>query len=529
MKEPTLEQQTAIDYDGNCVITACPGSGKTYTIIEKIKKHTKDLKNYQGIIAISFTNKAAQEIKSRLRGEKTTNFFVGTIDSFYLREIIFPFAKFITNNLPEEYKVSTQSNHNIKNWFFSDSSSSYHDYFLESIERGVIFLDKVSDTALYILIHVPASVTYLKAKYKMIFVDEYQDCSDKQHFIWKYLVHKGLILVAVGDINQSIFGFNGSSPRFLQELIDSPKFSNFPLTINHRSHKSIVDYATKFLNEARVIQNPTTEKRVTKVSVSGNEEQIAYQLDVRLEGLLTAYDISKQNEVVILCKSNDMVERMSHLLEFPHKAHTKSPFANEGDFERLCSDILSNYFLYKSREISMLDFVDSIVKKEKNKELYRTVKHEMSKIFIKDERYLEDTITYFSSLGSLLLNTDNNTNELLNIIKDPNKLAYFKPATENQIQIMTYHKSKGLEFDIVIMLDCYKYIFPYESKKGYGDDFKDSENLHYVGLTRAKKAVYIILGTSRFRPKSQDFFSAQESIFISRHQLDSIRNNLIWE
>lgn len=529
MKEPTVQQQTAINYDSNCVITACPGSGKTYTIIEKIKRQSKDLKNYQGIIAISFTNKAAQEIKNRLRGEKTTNFFVGTIDSFYLSEIIYPFSKYLTNNLPEEYELSSQPNENINNWSFVDSTSSSYDYFLNSLRSGLIFLDKVADTALFILLHVPESVTYLKAKYKMIFVDEYQDCSDKQHIIWKCLVNKGLILVAVGDIDQSIFGFNGSNPQFLQELLSSPNFCNFQLTINHRSHKSIVDYATKFLNEGYVIEDPTPEKRVTKVRVSGNEEQIANQLDARLEGLLTDYDIRKRNEVVVLCKSNDMVERISHLLEFPHKAHTKSPFANEGDFEKLCSDVLSNYFLYKSKEISMLDFVDSLVKKEKNKELYRTVKHEMSKIFIKDERNLEDTITYFSYLGSLLLNTDNNINELLNIINDPSKLAYFKPATENQIQIMTYHKSKGLEFDLVIMLDCYKYIFPYEYNGSYGNDFRDSENLHYVGLTRAKKAVYIMLGTSRFRPRSQDFTSAQESIFISRHELDSIRNNLIWE
>jgi DNA helicase-2/ATP-dependent DNA helicase PcrA len=172
----------------------------------------------------------------------------------------------------------------------------------------------------------------------------------------------------------------------------------------------------------------------------------------------------------------------------------------------------------------MIDFIESLIKKEKNEQLYRIVKNEVRKIFSKDEQNLEDSITCFSSLASLLLkNNETNIHELLNIVRDSNKLAHFKPATENQVQIMTYHKSKGLEFDLVIMLDCYKYIFPYESIEGYGNDFKNSENLHYVGLTRAKKAVYILLGTTRFRPKRQDFTIAQESIFISRHQLDTIR------
>ncbi|EGP5718407.1 ATP-dependent helicase, partial [Enterococcus faecium] len=69
MKQPTMEQMKVIEYDGNCVITACPGSGKTFTIVEKIKCHTKNLKSYEGIVAISYTNKAADEIKNRLKGE----------------------------------------------------------------------------------------------------------------------------------------------------------------------------------------------------------------------------------------------------------------------------------------------------------------------------------------------------------------------------------------------------------------------------------------------------------------------------
>lgn len=63
MKKPTTEQIRVINSDNNCVVTACPGSGKTFTIVEKIKRHSKDLKNYEGLVAISFTNKAAEEIK----------------------------------------------------------------------------------------------------------------------------------------------------------------------------------------------------------------------------------------------------------------------------------------------------------------------------------------------------------------------------------------------------------------------------------------------------------------------------------
>ena len=55
VKEPTREQQLIIDHPGNTVVTAKPGSGKTYTVVEKISKVLTSLPDYKGVIAISFT------------------------------------------------------------------------------------------------------------------------------------------------------------------------------------------------------------------------------------------------------------------------------------------------------------------------------------------------------------------------------------------------------------------------------------------------------------------------------------------
>lgn len=64
-KEPTQEQHSIINYPGNIVVTAKPGSGKTYTVVEKIIKVLPSLPDYKGVIAISFTNKASDELKKR--------------------------------------------------------------------------------------------------------------------------------------------------------------------------------------------------------------------------------------------------------------------------------------------------------------------------------------------------------------------------------------------------------------------------------------------------------------------------------
>ena len=105
-KEPTQEQQNIIDYPGNTVVTAKPGSGKTYTVVEKIGKVLTLLPDYKGVIAISFTNKASDELKKRCnrKGISAKQSFFGTIDKFYISQIIIPFASHLTN-CTAEYSV----------------------------------------------------------------------------------------------------------------------------------------------------------------------------------------------------------------------------------------------------------------------------------------------------------------------------------------------------------------------------------------------------------------------------------------
>ena len=100
-KEPTQEQQMIIDYPRNTVVTAKPGSGKTYTVVEKISKVLASLPDYKGVIAISFTNKASDELKKRCnqKGMSVKQSFFGTIDKFYISQIIIPFASHLQSRL----------------------------------------------------------------------------------------------------------------------------------------------------------------------------------------------------------------------------------------------------------------------------------------------------------------------------------------------------------------------------------------------------------------------------------------------
>lgn len=118
-------------------------------------------------------------------------------------------------------------------------------------------------------------------------------------------------------------------------------------------------------------------------------------------------------------------------------------------------------------------------------------------------------------------------NNLHSVIRDPHQLKNYVPARENELNIMTLHKSKGLEFNIVFHMDMYKWIIPNE----FGDESSVQQdlNLHYVGLTRAKDACYIMNGTARFRSKKNDYIFAEPSLFLSKPGLAERRKDVRWE
>lgn len=521
MKKPTIEQIRAIDSENNAVITACPGSGKTFTIIEKIKRHSKNLKSYEGIVAISYTNKAADEIMLRLKGENRKTFFIGTIDSFCLREIIFPFSKFLIKKNIDEFQVVDVPN---------DSKVKDFNYHILNLRKGIIHLNDIADISYLILKEVQECLNYLKAKYKMIFVDEYQDCREIQHLIWKFLSQEGIKLIVVGDIDQSIYSsFTDSNPKFLKELMENDNFESFELTLNHRSHKSIVDYSMRF-KEKEYIAIDQIDKRVTKVNISGSEKQLVESIEKNILKIKNMYNVKKMSDIAIFCRSNDRVSKVCQFLTIPCKDHSLRAFHEENDFNRFCSLLLIRFFQFKTKEVTKMEFLEEMVSSREDEALYKNTKMKVNTLFSKKAEELHLELNLICTLFSEIKNrqvSNQNRNELNRVLREEKLLSTFKSAGEGEIQVMTYHKSKGLEFDVVFLMDNYQYILPFEFDGKY-DSLEADENLHYVGLTRGKEAAYILIGTERYRSRSSDYVSARESIFLSRHELALLRNHEVW-
>lgn len=534
--KPTSEQIRIIEEQGSLVATAKPGSGKTYTIVEKIIDISKNLLSYQGVIAISFTRKASQELEQRYKRKSVeSNYhFFGTIDKFYISEIIIPFSKLLFGK-GEPLKVRDSIDDypkfkGLKKLKENRTDKELFELLEESLQEGLIFLEISGETALFILNNVPQCLIYLKARYTHVFIDEYQDCGEIQHEIFLKLVNNGIIGIAVGDLDQAIYAFSNRYSKYLLSLIGDDDFTHLEITRNHRCHKSISDYSLELMGVKR--EHIEQDKRVFKVNVRGTDEQIIYAIENNLEEIKTKFNISRNSDFAILCRGNGTARRAANFLSVDNKLFVDTPLDKiNGNWASLFNDILISYYLYKLNEITVLDFVSKYINEEFYYKDFRKGLELINMLFSLEDDNLEKNIKEFIKIAQLIYpeQKDERIIQLLKEILESEEALYsFKPATENEINIMTLHKSKGLEFKCVFLLDLYKWILPPEGDWVSEEDHIQALNLHYVGVTRAIEACYIMQGTQRYNESRKRYFEAIESPFLSRHNTPNLREELNW-
>lgn len=518
--KPTEQQLLIIEHDGNAVIIAAPGSGKTYVISEKIKINLTNLLDHQGIIAISYTNKASTELKNRSlsNGEDPKSSFFGTIDKFNLSEIIIPFGKQLFGIPTDEIKIKKitslpDERKNDFDWFNrnlslnkikEDQIDTIKSYFL----KGSIMIETIGVLANYVFTNSIACQNYIKSRYKYIYIDEYQDSGFEQHQIFLKIKNLNIKSVAVGDLNQSIYAFSGKDAKYLEELTNDPSFKYFKLDKNHRCHPSIINYSNFLLNSKTTLI-PTENNWVFFHRVEGNERNIATWLDEKVDSIQKAFEIEKRNQIAILTRTSRTGEIINSELKEPHKLSV----SNELDTNlNVWSAIFSNllHFVY-DHNFKFIDVIEIFASYDRfnSSELKRLseAKKVIEKTISTKNFDNQSIIKVFKTIALIIAPNSENTesvNLLSDVLNNPVELKSYEPANDNEINILTIHKSKGLEYDFVFHLDLYEWVFP-NKRPGPNNDFnnpvfgdwRQDLNLHYVGITRARKGCFLISSTKR--------------------------------
>ena len=527
--KPTTEQDAVLNDDGNVVVTAIPGSGKTYTVVKKIERIMSDCPAHKGIIAISYTNEASDELKTRCKknGITLNASFFGTIDKFYISQIIIQFARHITKNIPEYRVVSLDDLHDeykeLKNFSLNPNEEQV-DLMLHALQEGLVLLEKDGEIAYWLLTHLDSVRNFMRARFSHIFIDEYQDCGEVQHEFFLYLASLGIKAIAVGDKYQAIYAYAGRFPKYLLSLISQPGFSHYELTKNNRCHESIANYSLALLGTKVPVCD---DIRMYKVNIIGNETDIARAIDAYLSQIKEKYEIQCNSQVAILCRGNAIAKLFHDTLETPSKLFSDTELDNDrSDAGRLLKKILIGYFSEKTQSV---DMAEEWFSQEYEPMKYRKALSIFHSIFSTSKEDLYTQIDNFERILCLCLpgkNYDSSLRILREVLIDSDKMDMFAPAKDDQLNIMTLHKSKGLEFDAVFHMDLYEYVFTFPNSSDV--DYQQALNLHYVGITRAKKVCYLMIGNRRYRPKKGDFYDAEESCLISQSNLRGLRREVNW-
>jgi DNA helicase-2/ATP-dependent DNA helicase PcrA len=521
----TEEQIEAIKPQGSLVITACPGSGKTAVIAEKIRNELAELKSYQGIIAITFTRKASKELEGRCRvnGADTKCSFFGTIDSFCLSEIIYPFLnqifdgntvdlepKYESDLTPAETSIAIQLND------FDKVEAEELELIRKLYLNDTIYFPTIPALAMYIHENCAACRTYIKAKYTSIYIDEYQDSSKAQHNLFLSIVDSGLTGIAVGDLQQSIYGWRRCSPEYLKELIRRHDFTHRTVSYNHRCHASISNYSNRLFNPQFEL-TPTDSIQVWQCQFTGTQRDAASHLNTIVPSILDKNKTIKASDIAVLVRNNRSLGYLRDHLTIPCRIFADDPIDElQSRTGFLWSALLKYRFDTSTNPDQIIEILPehSNTSKAKLIDIRRTIRKARSV----DQPFLEG---YLASTSKKLLNIEPKDSELAAlklVASDIDSLKQYTTTTTNEIQCMTIHKAKGLEFEVVIHLDLNEWLFPY---RVMGESFSDKSypsweqdlNLHFVGVTRAKTMCLLVHTTQRLNAKDETK-SGEPSAFL---------------
>jgi superfamily I DNA/RNA helicase len=273
------EQKVAVGCDENVVVTACPGSGKTRVLTCRVLRGLEELASTkQRVIALTFTNRAADEILSRLDDSdiSTDCLWTGTIHAFALEWILRPYAPYASElrngfSVADEFhseRLLTELKSDAGMRPFDDVDTSWmrngtgvNNGIAATVfgqYKGCLKADKLLDydDVLYyayrLLVDNPEIAETLARIMPLICVDEVQDIQDLQYAILSEIYRSAApppALFFVGDADQSIYESLGAltkSPEEIATEFNLPTIEHLNLAGNYRSTQRIINYYRSF-------------------------------------------------------------------------------------------------------------------------------------------------------------------------------------------------------------------------------------------------------------------------------------------
>lgn len=444
---------------------------------------------------------------------------------------------------PKEYK---ENGIEIK-----DFDILYDKYSKYKSENRLIDFDDMLLYAYKIISSSQSMRNSIRNTYQYVQIDEMQDTSKIQHELIKLITHDNLFMV--GDDDQSIYSFRGSYPDFMLQFKDYYKNGKiFYLDNNYRCDKNIVEGAKNFIEinknrykKAIVTDNPK-ENEINIIKVNTRADQSRHIINELKNikdgtvGILYRYNMSAMILANNLHESNndffikedktkffnsfvlyDVLAFITLSLDPTNKeAFARIYYKSYTYFTKnMCKIVLENpvesltvfevlkningfdHYVYDriDRFCSDINYINKL----KPKDAIKFIKLELEYISYLERMQEEGRNNLQNSLHILEILEEigsycNNVKEFVNKIYGLQNVI--KDASENKeakITLTTFHSAKGLEYDYVYMIDNIDGEFPSDRKnmslEAYDKMLEEERRIFYVGMTRARKKLNIIV------------------------------------
>lgn len=555
----TLEQKQAISHPGPVLTIAGPGTGKTFTLLGRVFRLLKEGISPRHILVVTFTRKAALELKERLHSILGEGVGMPCADT--LHALAYDYWQKVHKEKPlildEEgaKKLFAVSNPHLKS---REIKESWEHLLLAREQRKKLNTTELEEQAeRYINLKKDLNVVdYLDLlefwlhelevgnfirPYTHILVDEIQDLSPLQLELIAHLApEEGIGFFAIGDPKQAIYSFRGGVSNIEQYLQTIwPKLKILFLSKSYRSGQKILDVASCLFKEQKL---EAVQKRKSKLYLlkapSGMYESFWVADKVKellggtshLEADLNGGELSP-GDIAILVRFKALIEPFKQALKsrgIPYSVPEEEAFFKDSRIEIILKEVSKVLGLSPEN-----DKGTSIVPEHILTEGPKGIKNFLkdippfdplfweSKPFLALERLYEQEEGWLGVLNYIKLETE------LDLVR----------GKSQQVRIMTLHASKGLEFEAVFLPCLEDGIVPFvgvsklfETEEVEPNAEEEEKRLFYVGITRAKKYLFLsfaktrkIYGKKLTLPSSRFLSLLNKNLFIIKQPQRQIK------
>ncbi|MGD1045092.1 MAG: ATP-dependent helicase [Bacteroidota bacterium] len=543
----TAEDRIA-DIESHFKLSAGPGAGKTRWLTNHIRhviKNSLRLGNARKIACITFTNIAADTILRRL-GPQVDRTEVSTIHSFLYRHLIKPFAFLISKEhelridlidghddiavskgMIYEWKketnqlyitddqrivealsdlawqfdengylvVKTRKIFKAKVGKYSIKNDSYLQYKKMYWRKGLLAHDDVLYFSHFLIVNNPRLLDVIRAKFPYLFIDEFQDTNPIQTFLLKKIAEKESTVGVIGDVAQSIYGFQGAKPEQFVGF-SLPGLKEYTILDNHRSTNKIISVLNAIRSDLRQNGIRTIEGTTPKMLVGTK----FWAMDEILKTTKTSVCTLSRDNIT----SNMMRDRV---LESASKINLIEELREKDNTTR------ANVIIACIRAVEL---ANQTRYKEALKEISRQLKYSDSEIDIpksalKILRVLLSNRSEFST--KTLLDFHSFVSRVFPIklagFRKGTAMTFYSSNTYNKVSLSvnlkeddsphrTIHKAKGAEFDhVLLVLDRRDEQEHFLESDELGFlltpmlDTNEEHRVRYVGISRARETLAI--------------------------------------